>query len=112
MIHHARESVPPSAGGEAGVFDKNRGWKLCAGFGMAQGPFEDEVKQQGIIVIDLIEGFAFFRGDMAGRHEGSCVNHDVDGGKGIIAPVNQSGMNGGFRQDSVEIVVSIILRQG
>jgi hypothetical protein len=34
-IHHALASVPPPTGGEAWVFDKNRGWKFCAGFGMA-----------------------------------------------------------------------------
>ena len=50
--------------GQVRVFDKNRGWKLFAGLRMAQGAFQDEVKQQWIVVIDFIEGVPFFRVDM------------------------------------------------
>ncbi len=51
-------------GGQVGVFDKNRRWKSCTGFRVAQGSFKDEVKQQWIVVIDFIEGVPFFRVDM------------------------------------------------
>ena len=51
-------------GGKVWVLNKYRKWKSCAGFRMAQGSFQDKVKQQRIVVIDFIEGIPFFRVDM------------------------------------------------
>ena len=64
LIYRAMSWVLFLSRGQVRVFDKNIRWKLFAGFRVAESAFQDEVKQQRIVVIDFIEGVPFFRVDV------------------------------------------------
>ena len=64
LMYRAMSLVLFLPSGQVRVFDKNRGWQLSADFRVAEGAFQDEVKQQRIVGIDFIEGVPFFRVDL------------------------------------------------